>query len=510
MRLSVDEAAQRTLQERYDRQLRLWGERGQRQLQRARLLVVGASAVGAELLKSVVLSGIGHCTVADAARVRPEDVGSNFLVSEADVGLWRAEVVCEALREMNTAVSVEAMVGEPAQLLERVGAASIATYSLVAVARQPRPLVQQLADLCWEHDVPLVVVQSHGLVGYVTMVVREHIVMDVAGGGSAVPLASLQLARPFTEVVEFCRDRYWPLERLDDDAHAHVPWLALLVLAMEDEPQPSVESVVHRLERWRRHEGEPNFTEALRMAKRVLRGASDPPMLLTLERCRSRAVEAVARALRTLQAKRGLPVSRAIPEMHCDTASFVGLQEVYRRRAAEDVAALREVLAADAEAAAGGVCVDDQLLRVICDNLYNMACIRTGPYRPETGCGAGKRRADDFEGEDGAASWLVLMHAYDAVREKHRAPLEDATVLEAALQRVLQQFDLVKVHIRPARIQETLRAAAVELHPVAAVVGAIGAQEALKVLTQCFVPVDGTVVYDGYACRATVLSNPPE
>ena len=50
------------------------------------------------------------------------------------------------------------------------------------------------------------------------------------------------------------------------------------------------------------------------------------------------------------------------------------------------------------------------------------------------------------------------------------------------------------------------RCAAGELHVVAAVVGAIASQEAIKLLTGQFVPVGGALVYNAMACTTSVFS----
>ena len=43
--------------QKYDRQLRLWGEHGQRKLSSATVCLVNASATGAEVMKNLVLPG---------------------------------------------------------------------------------------------------------------------------------------------------------------------------------------------------------------------------------------------------------------------------------------------------------------------------------------------------------------------------------------------------------------------------------------------------------------------
>jgi amyloid beta precursor protein binding protein 1 len=51
-----------------------------------------------------------------------------------------------------------------------------------------------------------------------------------------------------------------------------------------------------------------------------------------------------------------------------------------------------------------------------------------------------------------------------------------------------------------------VRCGAGELHVVAAVVGAIGAQEAIKMLTGQFVMVGGTLLYNAMACTTSVFA----
>ncbi|CAM9539086.1 unnamed protein product, partial [Ectocarpus sp. 8 AP-2014] len=86
---------------KYDRQLRLWGGSGQKALMEANILLVNAGATGTETLKNLVLPGVGRFTILDAEEVRQLDQGSNFFVGPEHVGLPRAKVTAELLCEMN-------------------------------------------------------------------------------------------------------------------------------------------------------------------------------------------------------------------------------------------------------------------------------------------------------------------------------------------------------------------------------------------------------------------------
>lgn len=52
-------------EERYDRQIRLWGAEAQQNLRAADILMVGVSGAGSEIVKNVVLSGINSMTLYD-------------------------------------------------------------------------------------------------------------------------------------------------------------------------------------------------------------------------------------------------------------------------------------------------------------------------------------------------------------------------------------------------------------------------------------------------------------
>ncbi|CAH8581574.1 unnamed protein product [Heterobilharzia americana] len=90
---------------RYDRQLRLWGDHGQYALEHAKVCLLRAGALGAEILKNLVLPGIGSFTIVDDSSVTEDDLGSNFFLSENHLGMGRAQAVTESLMELNEEVN---------------------------------------------------------------------------------------------------------------------------------------------------------------------------------------------------------------------------------------------------------------------------------------------------------------------------------------------------------------------------------------------------------------------
>ena len=80
---------------KYDRQLRLWGAHGQRALATAKICLLNAGPTGTEALKNLVLPGCGYVTIVDSKIVTEADLANNFFVEATSIGKNRGEVVVE-------------------------------------------------------------------------------------------------------------------------------------------------------------------------------------------------------------------------------------------------------------------------------------------------------------------------------------------------------------------------------------------------------------------------------
>lgn len=69
----------------YDRQMRLWGVEAQKRLQNSQVFISGLSALGSELVKNLVLSGM-NVMVHDPQQVTRSAVDTQFFFFEADIG----------------------------------------------------------------------------------------------------------------------------------------------------------------------------------------------------------------------------------------------------------------------------------------------------------------------------------------------------------------------------------------------------------------------------------------
>ncbi|MDX9956169.1 MAG: ThiF family adenylyltransferase, partial [Anaerolineae bacterium] len=86
--------------ERYDRQQRIAGW-DQSALQRARVLVAGAGALGNEVLKNLALLGVGRLLVVDFDRIERSNLSRTALFTDADVGQPKATIAARAAARLN-------------------------------------------------------------------------------------------------------------------------------------------------------------------------------------------------------------------------------------------------------------------------------------------------------------------------------------------------------------------------------------------------------------------------
>ena len=71
--------------ELYDRQIRAWGFEAQRRMRESKILIVGLDGAGSELLKNLVLAGVGNITILDDSIVDQNIIDTHFYVTLKDM-----------------------------------------------------------------------------------------------------------------------------------------------------------------------------------------------------------------------------------------------------------------------------------------------------------------------------------------------------------------------------------------------------------------------------------------
>jgi len=213
---------------KYDRQLRLWGQDGQSALEKARVCLIGAGAVGSETVKNLVLPGIGHFTVVDGQTVSARDLGNNFFVEKSSIGKSRAAEVARLLHELNSFVSAPDVISKDVATLLNENPDFVKNHTLIIATEVTESILLKLGEACSKHHVPLAVVQTNGLIGYLRIQNEEHTIVE---SKPDFPPLDLRLSCPFPSLTEF--EESFHLSSLDSGEHSHVPFPVILLKAIK-------------------------------------------------------------------------------------------------------------------------------------------------------------------------------------------------------------------------------------------------------------------------------------
>src|SRR3954463_15522473 len=80
-------------------------------LARTRVLVIGAGALGNEVIKNLALLGLGHVVVADMDRIELSNLSRSALFRESDEGKFKSECAVRAAKQIFPGINARAIVG---------------------------------------------------------------------------------------------------------------------------------------------------------------------------------------------------------------------------------------------------------------------------------------------------------------------------------------------------------------------------------------------------------------
>jgi molybdopterin/thiamine biosynthesis adenylyltransferase len=146
---------------RYDRQeLITWWD--QERLAAAHVIVVGAGALGNELIKNLALLGVGTVLVIDLDDIENSNLSRCVLFREEDEGRAKAEVVAEAARALNPGLNVIPVVGD---VRTSLGLQAFAEADVVLGGLDNREARLHVNQACWKTGTPWVDGAIEGLLG---------------------------------------------------------------------------------------------------------------------------------------------------------------------------------------------------------------------------------------------------------------------------------------------------------------------------------------------------------
>ena len=510
---------------RYDRQLRLWGDHGQNLLESAHVCLINASATGTEVLKNLVLPGIGAFTIVDDKKVSIEDLGNNFFFDKRCIGKPRAACAVRFLQELNSEVKSNS-VDKNVMLIAKEEPNYFKSFAVVIATEMKEAELLELAKLLWQHSVPLLVARSYGFLGYLRLACAEHCVIESHPDNAH---HDLRIDVPFAGLTQYVDNI--DLKALDNTTHSHVPFIVLLMKSAQawrethngELPKSYAEKKQFKelLRQGIRinDKGDPmeeeNFDEAIKSVNTALVPTSIPSTISKLFNNSSTANLTpqsphfwfLVRALKEFVDREGnglLPVRGSIPDMTASSKMFIDLQKVYQHQANLDAEAVKSHMdhlsvKPIPDITMAGVkhfCKNAAFLRVIhCKSLeeeYNTNTLNVSDI------------SASLADSNSLMAYYMLLRAANRFCSTHGyypgsqfGPIDDeVTEMKGLVSCLIKELKLGDVSVGNEHITEMCRYGGAELHSVSAYLGGVAAQEVIKLITYQYVPFNNLYIYN--------------
>eukprot|EP01120_Amphizonella_sp_Union-15-10_P009763 TRINITY_DN3775_c0_g1_i4.p1 TRINITY_DN3775_c0_g1~~TRINITY_DN3775_c0_g1_i4.p1 ORF type:complete len:526 (-),score=96.19 TRINITY_DN3775_c0_g1_i4:32-1609(-) len=512
--------------QKYDRQLRLWGSHGQKLLAEANVLLIGGSAVGTETLKNLILPGLGQFSILDSEIVTNADLGRNFFVELDDVGKSRAETTAKNLHELNPDCKKSTPIKKS---LEDVlnSPEFFDSFSVVIVTGAKEDSLIKLSDLCYDKDIPLVVVDIFGFFGYLRLQTKEHTVVE-SHPEFFVP--DLRLNAPFQALIDYANKIHLDKEHMTSKEHSHVPYPIILLKAIEhwkkdhDGKIPSNSQAKDEFKKfistmsW--NPKEVNFQEAFQSAHLVTlppRIPSEVEAVLNDEKAKNLTKESsnfwiLANAVSDFVKNEGkglLPLSGAIPDMTALTENYIELQNIYSTEAESHVKIIKsKVEKSLTSLGKDTTSISYQEVQNFCKNAAFICCVRNSKLSAEYNSNSSNFNMEALEMDsNGNGPWYVGIRAGHKFRLKYNKYPEpgDSNNFKPIVDELVKHLGFPEDYVTEDHIAEILRVENANLHTVAAILGGIASQEVLKVITHQWIPLDNTFFFNGLSSSSSTL-----
>lgn len=137
-------------QDRFDRfRLIEWWD--QSKLAAAKVLVVGAGALGNEIVKNLALLGVGHILIADMDRIENSNLSRSVLYRAADNGSYKSDIAARSAREIYPAIKAHSFVGN---VVYDLGMAAFRWADVVIGGLDNREARLSINRNCWRCNRP--------------------------------------------------------------------------------------------------------------------------------------------------------------------------------------------------------------------------------------------------------------------------------------------------------------------------------------------------------------------
>ncbi len=395
-----------------------------------------------------------------------------------------------------------------------------------------------LSELAVSLMLPLMMVRTYGHIGTVR-IQSSSSYFPIMDPRPANPRWDLRLSSDFPELMDYANSIISSMSSMDDQQHAHVPYPLLLIRGLKEWNREMPKTFAEKEEfkamvkSWSRNfNDELNFQEAVREAyvAYVPSGTVPdevkeifdtlPELSAPLKRTSSQFVILLS-ALRNYAAanNNAVPLNGAIPDMTASSKAYIDLQTVYHTKATSDLKAFTTMVhAALSEAGLPASYIPDATISTFVKNIPYLQVTASTPYHVAASGPPAEEVKEEIQSSlwdpyeefvHTPIIWFVGLRACEIYfRQTGSWPSDDSAKLEGIMKIVWESYGVEVSNDESAENQitdkilrdisaELCRYNHAEVHNISAVIGGVAGQEAVKIITRQYVPINNTYVYNG-------------
>ena len=538
--------------DKYDRQTRLWGE-GQILICASKLLCLNSDSLSSEILKNLILSGVGEVTIIDNVKITQEDLKTNFFVDADDIGKLRGEIVLKNLLELNPDVKGNFIEKCSKEYLDDANN-DLSQYDIVIAANLKKEEDNKLNEIAKKKGIRIVIVKSNGLLGYLRIFENYHGNMCLRLMDN--PVSDYRLSCPWKELEEYVDT--FDIDKMELIDHKNVPYFVILLKALsiyrknKNDPKANPKTKDEKAEFKKIVEGfklkvdedkgeNDNIEEAL--GKLYYCNASYNNLTTyklqnifdVIEKTEQKEILDKCNIYMKLfflyfyclkkffEKYQSYPLCGSIPDMISSTTNFINLKKIYNSKAEKEHKEMRELISAEIKENKHLTEEDKKCLEGLVNNLsldkidivdiLNKNWPQTSLFvYPDNNLEKEGKNLDPDQIEEDFQKinfvWYLLFRASDEFQKKNgRYPGQNTDDFKKD---VPELFNLVKSEyedlinkpdlgneLNENNAFEFCRMGRGDVPPIISVVGSITSQEIIKLITYEFETVNNTVIYDG-------------
>ncbi|OLY81785.1 NEDD8-activating enzyme E1 regulatory subunit [Smittium mucronatum] len=488
--------------------------------------------------------GIGQFFLFDSAKVSSQDCQSNFFLSKSDIGSPISEAVVSSLKELNPQVLGFHKNVEDVQFT----ADYFKKFSLVILCNQPFPLLSKIIDCCWDSNIPVLYCIANGFISSLKIFVSEHCVVE----SHSDTIDDLRIAKPFHEIETFASLHY--KTQTDSKSRSEIPYPIILIKKLQEFAANNNGKLPVSFQEKKSfknflisdpyYAGNENFDEAV---ENSIRCCSTQPLNSELQNIfdnpncslfvsnppknNNISFWALSAALKQFYADKdqgnySLPLNDSISDMHSSTILYTQILSIYRNKFIADARSVHSNLTKILSQASLNLDISNSETELFCRNARNLRVISTPKPQfipisllsnPNPGSISSSLSilVPQFHEFGLPEAFVYSLYAFQSLMPSGptSTPTPTPTHLVYNLISQLLNPNIIKIdlsnktsatsispndHGFVSKVSDEIcKSNGYQVHVTCAAMGGIAAQEAIKLITQQYIPSDKTILYDG-------------